>query len=70
MPNYSKLRGRIVEKYGNASNFAKALGKTPQTVSNKLNGNIGIPPKEIQQWSELLDIAQGDIGYYFFTTKG
>ena len=36
--NYSKLKGRIKEKYGTQENFAKAIGKTRTTTSFKING--------------------------------
>ena len=36
--NYSKLRGRIIEKYGSQSDFAKAFGCSDRTLSLKMNG--------------------------------
>ena len=34
--DYSKLRGRIVEKYGKYHVFADALGVSTHTLSNRL----------------------------------
>lgn len=38
--DYSKLRGRIVEKFGTQVNFAKAIKLSERTLSLKLNGKI------------------------------
>lgn len=64
--NYSKLRGRIVEKYGTQSNFADALGKPIQTISTKLNNKVGFTREDILVWSKLLDISESEYGAYFF----
>ena len=63
---YSKLRGRIVEKYGSISAFSKHLGKKVQTVSRKLNSDIGFTKDDIIIWCDLLDITKEEIGIYFF----
>lgn len=69
--DYSKLRGRIVEKYGTCENFAAAIGSTPATVSAKLNNKSKITGPDIHKWSqpEFLDIAADEIGVYFFTPE-
>lgn len=64
--DYSKLRGRICEKYRNLSSFAKALGVAPATVSEKVNGNRPITNKDIDKWREPLGIELEDVGKYFF----
>lgn len=63
---YNKLRGRIIEKYGSQNNFAKALNTSTVIVSNKMTGKTGFSQKDINQWSELLDIEQEEYGAYFF----
>ena len=35
--DFSKLSGKIVEKYGTQYNFAKAMGISEHSLSNKLN---------------------------------
>lgn len=64
--NYSKLKGRIIEKYGSMTNFSEELGVSKQALSRKINGNIGISRTDILKWCELLDIEQSEIGIYFF----
>lgn len=64
---YRKLRGRIVEKYGSHGNFAKALGKSPNSISRKLRCKTGFSQKDIREWSELLDINTSEYNQYFFT---
>ncbi len=64
--DYSKLRGRIVEKYGTIGNFANALDTQLQQVSRKLNSDVGFTKKDILRWCDLLDISIDEIGVYFF----
>lgn len=64
--DHSKLRGRIVEKYGTESNFAEKWGKSKQTLSLKLCGKVAITQDDIAEWCELLDIKVADAGPYFF----
>ena len=58
--DYSKLRGRIVEKYGNQAKFAAALGVSENTFSLKMNNKVRFTTD---------DIEADDIGGYFFTLK-
>lgn len=67
MYDYSKLRGRIVEKFGTISAFTEALGSSTVTVSSKLNNKSGFSRGDIEHWSELLEIPFVEIGLYFFT---
>lgn len=67
--DYSKLRGRIVEKYGNMSAFAEAAGITKVSLSLKLNNKLSITKNDIVNWSELLDISLEDMGAFYFVKK-
>ena len=69
MFNYNKLRGRIVEKYGSNEAFAKAVGISIVSMSNKLNNRTGISREEILKWADILDIAKDELGAYFFTLE-
>lgn len=66
--DYSKLRGRIVEKFGTIRAFAKAYGISYVSMSAKLNGRVAISPKDIDKMStpEMLDIQPCDYHLYFF----
>lgn len=66
---YDKLRGRIVEKYGSQSNFARKMGVHPVSVNQKMLGNVGFTVENIRKWSEMLDISRDEIGAYFFEQK-
>lgn len=63
---YNKLRGRIIEKYGNYRNFANVLGLSENSTSKKLNCKSGFSQEDIEQWSKLLDIAPSDYGVFYF----
>ena len=65
----SKLRGRIVEKFGTAKAFAHAIGKTEQTVTAKMTGKSGLSQDDICNWCNTLDLTIDDIGPYFFAPK-
>ena len=64
--DYSKLRGKIVEKYGTQCLFAKALGGSERTLSLKLNGRIYFTQIEIKR---ILDVDSNCVNTYFFTEK-
>ena len=66
MYDYSKLRGRIIEKYGTLSKFADESGISLVVISNKLNNKSGFNRKDIEQWSKLLDIPGNEYDLYFF----
>ncbi|HHV27937.1 MAG TPA: DUF739 family protein [Tissierellia bacterium] len=67
--DYSKLRGRITEKYGNEGNFAKAIGFARSTLSFKLNNKVYWTQPEINLACQLLDIEDSEVTSYFFKPK-
>ena len=71
MFDYSKLIGRIIEKFGTRRSFANAAGYSENTISRKLSGKIPITTNDITEWTSpmLLDIPYDDIPKYFFTLK-
>ena len=66
MYSYSKLRGRITEKFGTQASLAEALGVSVVSVSKKLNGVTGFSQEDIEKWSQLLDISKHEYPDYFF----
>ncbi len=66
--NYSKLEGRIVEKFGSRRAFAEAYGVAENTISRKLNGKVAISTADIVRMSseEFLDIPAAQYHEYFF----
>ena len=71
MSNYdmSKVRGRIVEKYGSQGRFAKVIKRSQAFVSEVLNGKAYLAQKDIDLWAECLDITGTELVAYFFTKK-
>lgn len=69
--DYSKLTGRIIEKFGSRRAFADACGFSENTISKKLSGKMAITTNDIVNWSssELLDISSADIPEYFFAFR-
>lgn len=64
---YSKLAGRIKEKFETQSKFAKAMGLSERSLSLKLNNRIGWKQHEIMKACELLSISVLEIHVFFFT---
>lgn len=67
--NYSKLIGKITEKFGTRAKFAEAMRLSEHSLSFKLNGKQSFKQDEIDRARMLLKLADADIGEYFFTLK-
>lgn len=67
--DYSKLSGRIKEKYGTQEKFAQAMGTSGTVLSRKLNNLSKWDQDDITKAVDLLDIADKDFRKYFFTIK-
>lgn len=67
--NYSRLRGRIREKYNTQIAFSEAMGMNPATLSGKLNNKAMFTQDEIQKASNLLEIETTQIADYFFSKE-
>lgn len=63
---YPKLRGRIIEKYGNMKNFSERIGISETTMSLKMTGKRGFTQKNVFDWAEALDIDLSEVGDYFY----
>ena len=69
--DFSKLRGRIIERFGSCAAFARAVGLPESSISARLNNRVKIASEEIMHWSqpELLDIPLQEVHAYFLTPK-
>lgn len=67
--DYSKLRGRIVEKYGDVRAFAKSLELSETSTYNHLNNKTRFNQRSIEKWCNLLDIPIDEAAAYFFVAK-
>lgn len=69
--DFSKLRGRIVEKFGTIAGFCDAADISMQRMSARLNNRHQFQPTEIKRFCmpDLLDIADEEIPAYFFVPK-
>ena len=65
--DFSRLSGKIVEKYGTQYNFAIAIGLSERSLSLKLNNRVGWRDEEIERAVQLLGLDINDIPAYFFT---
>lgn len=69
--DFSKLRGRIIEKFGTCERFGEAAGRSKSWVSSRLNNVVPWGADEIRDVcrADLLDIPADEIPVYFFTPK-
>ncbi len=67
--NYSKLNGRITEKFGTQAEFAKAMKLSERSISLKLNNKVEWKQDEILRASKLLGFPQIEIPNYFFNLE-
>lgn len=67
--DYSKLIGRIIEKFGSRTAFAEAMGLKVEALSRRLNRGKSFETEEYIKACELLDIPPKDMHLYFFTPK-
>ena len=68
--DYSKLAGRIKEKFGSQRAFAEVMGITEATLSAKMNGYTYFNQAEIEKAVRLLDLETESTYEYFFSRKG
>lgn len=61
--NYSKLQGKIKERFNTQSAFAQALGISSTSLSKKLHNKTEFTQSEIKKAGYLLDIEPE---LYFF----
>lgn len=66
--DYSIIRGKIREVFGNEQNFANAMGIAQNTLINKFNKD-GFKQSEMDKACFLLGTGPGSIRLYFFTHK-
>lgn len=64
--DYSKLKGRIIEKCGTQKAFAELLEITEGTLTSKLQGYTYFTQDEIIRAIQILDIEPSEVNLYFF----
>ena len=67
--DYSKLLGKIKEKYDTQINFVKDIDLSLSSLNQRLNNKIDFTPRDIKTICEKLDINKSEIPDYFFTEK-
>lgn len=65
--DYSKLRGKIVEKYGSQYNFAKAMNIANSTLTQKMTNKTEWSQHEMTRALKLLEVDSKEVEKYFFS---
>lgn len=68
--DYTKLRGRIKERFKTETAFAKAVYMNRTSLSLRLTGIREFTQGQILLFANALEIPSYLIGDYFFTLKG
>lgn len=63
--DFSKLIGRIIEKYGTRSAFCTAIGKTPEWLSRRLNNQTEFSATDMIVVIDALEIDPQELHLYF-----
>ena len=67
--DYSRLRGRIIEKFKTQCKFAKAMNWSERTLCLKMSGVRAWKQTDICKAVQLLELDTEDIPVYFFKYK-
>ena len=67
--DYSKLLGRIKEKYGTRENLVKKITISSTSLNLRLNNKLRFDQQDIKELSMALDIEEEEIPDYFFKEK-
>jgi len=67
--DYSKLNGKIKEKFKTQDAFAEALNISRASLSMKLNNKSEFDQYEMKKSCELLGIPLEEMNIYFFTPE-
>lgn len=69
MFNTSKLKGRIIEKFGSQLAFSHACHRSVSFISQYLNGKAYLDQRAMYDWIVLLEIPENEIDLYFFDSR-
>ena len=67
--DYTRLKGRIVEKFSTQARFARAMEMSERSMSLKMKGKRPWKQEEISRACEMLAIEDREIPVYFFTIE-
>ena len=65
MYNYTKLQGKIIEKFKTRKNFSKKLGISESNLSKKLNNESSLKQGEVLKYCKLLSIKIKDTEKFY-----
>lgn len=67
--DYSKLLGRIKEKYNTRENLSKHISISLTSLNLRLNNSLKFNQQDITELCDVLDIKEDEIPLYFFKEK-
>lgn len=67
--DYSKLKGKIIEKCGSQTKFKELMGISHTSINKKLNNKVQFTQEDIEKAIDILELKKEDIPQYFFKLK-
>lgn len=67
--DYSRLSGKVVEKFGSRATFAREIGFSEASVSKWFNNQHYWPHEAMIAACDALEISDTEVGSYFFTKR-
>lgn len=67
--DFSKLRGKIIEVYGNYKFFSEEIGMDNATFSRKINNKVRFTHDELFKMARALKLKENEYQQYFFNHK-
>jgi len=67
--DYSRLLGRIYEKFGSKKSFCEAVGKSKAWIITHLDGTVAWKAEDIVLTCRVLEIPLEEAHSYFFREK-
>lgn len=64
---FSKLKNRIIDRYGSQSHFAESVNIPKSSLSRYLSGQTSIDTATLTKMIDSLEIPEAEIDSYFFT---
>lgn len=67
--DYRELQGLIRSKFGNQESYAKAIGISLTSLTERLSNKIPFKQNEILTTKQILNLSPKKVDEIFFTTK-
>ena len=64
--DYTRLKGRIIDIFGDDKTFGESVGTSSKQLSKIFNNKCELTRSDISKWKQMLNIPDSEIEQYFF----